>query len=104
MKRTKEERTKKYMANQRHKKRLERMAKHECHRYPEGVTWVDERYDGGEWVPIEKPYAIKTSKSSHATRYGYFKRYSNRVIRRNKKVCPRGSAYKKEFDYRWTVD
>ena len=101
----KEQRTQKYMQDQRHKKRLERMAKIECHRYPEGVVWVEERYVGnGEYEKVKKPFAIKTNKSKHATRYRYFKNYSNRVIRRNNRVVPRGGSYKKEFDYKWTVD
>lgn len=101
----KEKRTKKYMEDQRHKKRLERMAKSECQRYPAGVVMVEERYVGnGEYEPVDKPYAIKTNKSKHAMRYSYFKNYSNRMIRRNGKVLPKGGAYKKVFDYAWEVD
>lgn len=102
----KEKRTRKYMEDQRHKKRLERLAKNGSNRYPEGAYMVDERRDeNGEWVPLEKPYAVKTNKSKHATRYRYFKNYSNRVIRRAKlDDIADGGSYKKMFDYWWTVD
>jgi hypothetical protein len=102
----KERRTKKYMQDQRHKKRLERLAKSESRSYPSGAYMVDERRDeNGNWVPREKPYAVRTNKSKNATRYRYFKNYSNRIIRRNKlEDVADGGTYRKIFDYWWTVD
>ena len=105
MRRNKEQRTKKYMQDQRHKKRLERLAKSEACRYPAGAIWVDTILDeNGERAPREKPFAMRTNKSRHSTRYSYFKNYSNRVIRRNNRAVVKGGAYKKEFDYKWAVD
>jgi hypothetical protein len=101
----KEKRTKKYTADQRHKKRRERMAKSEACRYPAGAVWVDEMQDeDGNWVPRKKPFAMRTNKSRHSTRYSYFKNYSNRAIRRNNNMIPNGNGYRKIFDYQWTVD
>ena len=101
----KEKRTKLYMQKERHKKRLERMAKVECKRYPAGVILVDERYVGdNKYEPLEKPFAIRANKSKNATRYKYFKKYSNKLIRRKNRALVKGSSYKKEFDYKWTVD
>ena len=92
----KEKRTKKYMANQRHKRRLERLAKSESCRYPAGAVWVDEMLDeNGDWVPRDKPFAMKTNKSRHSTRYSYFKNYSNRAVRRNKYYTSKGNGYRK---------
>ena len=102
----KEKRTKRYMEDQRHKKRLERLAKSERHRCPAGAYMVDEmRDENGHLVPRNKPYAVRTNKSKNATRYKYFKNYSNRMIRRTKlDDIADGGMYKKMFDYWWTVD
>lgn len=101
----KEKRTKKYMANQRHKKRLERLAQNESRGYPQGAYMVDEKLDeNGTYVPCE-PYAVRIRKGGRTSRYSYFKNYSNRVIRRSKlDDISNGSSYKKIFDYWWTVD
>ena len=101
----KEKRTKKYMEDQRHKKRLERMAKFKAKGYPTGAIWVEERYIGdGKWETVEKPFAMRTNKSRHSTRYSYFKNYSNRAVRRSNQIIPKGNGYRKIFDYQWTVD
>lgn len=36
--------------------------------------------------------------------FGFYKKYSNRVVRRYKKELPKGCGYKKCFDYWWVVD
>lgn len=101
----KEKRTRKYMQDQRHKKRLERLAKSEACRYPAGAIWIDERYVGnGKYEPVEKPFAMRTNKSRHSTRYSYFKNYSNRAVRRNNQAMTKGNGYRKVFDYQWAVD
>lgn len=99
----KERRTKKYMADQRYKKKLERQAK-EIQSYPGPAYLVDERWNGKEYMPLEKPYIRKIYKSSHADRYRYYKNIGNRKIRREGRVLPKGAAYKKAFDYQYTVD
>ena len=101
----KEKRTKKYMEDQRHKKRLERLAKSESRGYPAGAYIIDEKLDeNGDYVPCE-PYAVRTRKGGRASRYSYFKNYANRVIRRAKlDDIADGGSYKKVFDYWWTVD
>jgi hypothetical protein len=100
----KEKRTRKYMEDQRHKRRLERLAKSESS-YPAGAVWIEEKCIGNDqWEQLEKPFAIRTHKSRHSIRYRYFKNVSNRKIRRNKQVVPKGGTYKKFFDYQWTVD
>lgn len=101
----KEKRIKKYMDDQRHKKRLERLAKSESCGYPAGAVWIDEIKDeNGDWVPRKKPFAMRTHKSRHSTRYSYFKNYSNRAVRRHNKAMSKGNGYRKVFDYKWTVD
>jgi hypothetical protein len=101
----KERRTKKYMQDIRHKKRLERMA-HNCKAYPAAAFWVDEKYNvkNGKYEDIPKPYAKKMYLSSNCERYRYYKRYSNRKVRRTFSTIGRGNGYRKIFDYKWEID
>lgn len=101
----KEKRIKRYMTNQKHRKRLERRAKSERGKYANGAYFVYEKLnENGEYIPCQ-PYAVKVHKGGRASRHRYFKNYSNRVIRRTK--CwevPKGNYYKKKFDFCWAVD
>ena len=50
-------------------------------------------------------YYAKVYKSKHTVRYSYYKRYSNKKVRKyDIDVRLKGGAYKKVFDYWWTVD
>ena len=99
----KERRRRKYANDLRYKKKLERQAK-EIEYYPGPAYWVDERWVDGEYVPLEKPYARKNYKSSHAQRFSYYKKYSNRKVRRDKMThFSKGNGVHKIFDYWYTV-
>lgn len=101
----KDQRRKRYMADQSHKQKMEKKAKNRYRGYPQGIMWVDEKYVGGKWVPVKKPFAMRVHRSRHATRFSYYKRYSNKMIRRMKNLTlTKGGMYKKVFDYQWTVD
>lgn len=100
----KEKRTKKYMMDVRYKKRRERMAK-ELKHYCAPYYLMDEKYIGnGMWEIIPKPYIRKTYRSAGCSRYGYFKRHSNRMVRRYSGFIPKGNGYRKIFDYQWEID
>ena len=95
---------KRWESTQRKKKKLERMAR-TCKSYPGPAEIIDERYVDGELVKIDKPYVRKIYKSSNAHRFSYFKRYSNKAVRRYSKkafVCS-GNSYRKVFDYKWEI-
>lgn len=101
---SKEKRTRKYMQDMRHKKRLERVAK-SWHGYPGVAIWVEEKYIGnGIYECVTKPYAKKLYVSSNCERYRYYKRHSNRKVRRTKTQIPHGNGYRKIFDYKWAID
>lgn len=75
-------------------------------RIPAGTYYKDE-----EWVKnvglvkIPKPYYIRYYRGNHKwSRYRYYKKYSNRIVRRFGEDIQNGSSYKKCFDYWWTVD
>lgn len=75
--------------------------------YPSPVTYTDEIYVKGEgWVDNPKPYYKRCYRDNHkGGRYRYYKKYSNRCVRRYKKeIHCKGNQYRKIFDYWWTVD
>ena len=73
--------------------------------YPPPAIPVDE---DGCWNfddPIGTVYYRRTYKGNHKrNRYKYYKKYSNRKVRRYKGEIHRGGSYKKVFNYWWTVD
>lgn len=57
------------------------------------------------YIDNPKPYYKRCYRDKHGNgRYGYFKNYANRVVRRHNKEIYNGGSYKKLFDYWWTVD
>lgn len=56
--------------------------------------WMD-----GEYVRVGT--YIKFSKNSNLQKF--YKRYSNKVVRRCPHEIPNGNAYRKIFDYWWTI-
>lgn len=57
------------------------------------------RWDGDEYVLGSY---IKRPKSS--ANKVFFKRVSNKKVRRSKEILPKGNGYRRLFDYRWTID
>jgi hypothetical protein len=97
----KEKRTKKYMADQRHRNRLKRAADE---RRNNSAYWTDEEYfPDGHWEKTENSRAKKVYESSNCERYRYYKRISNRSVRRFGSYIPKGNWYRKIFDYSWAV-
>ena len=75
--------------------------------YLSPVIYTDEIYVKGEgWVDNPKPYYKKRYRDNHkGGRYKYYKKYSNRCVRRYKgEIHAKGNQYRKIFDYWWTVD
>lgn len=100
----KEQRTKKYMMDIRHRNRHARLARELTH-YRAPYYLMEEKYVGnGRWEIIEKPYVRKTYRSAGSQRYSYFKKHSNRQVRRYKDNIPKGNGYRKIFDYQWEID
>lgn len=85
----------------RYKKKMKQKAK-----LYHGVYYCDEKCVHGKgFVPVRKPYCKRFYRDKHKNgRYSYYKTYSNRVVRRYKGTIANGGAYKKVFDYWWTVD
>jgi hypothetical protein len=71
-----------------------------CHGYPSPVTkdtWID-------YKAVELPYYKRLYKGNHhGSRYKFYKKYSNKVIRRSENV-PNYGGYKKCYEYWFNVD
>ena len=60
--------------------------------------YVDWGMENGQWKPVGKH--IKYPKNSQRQRF--YKRYSNRAVRRNE-LGQKGNGYRKHFDYWWVL-
>lgn len=67
-------------------------------RYNPTAGYVEWDIIDGVWTPIGK--YIKYPKNSN--RQKFYKRYSNRIARRNE-LPTKGNGYRKNFDYWWTL-
>lgn len=73
--------------------------------YPKNVELIEEKYDKNiGWVPIEKPYFKRFYRGNHGSKQSvYYKKVSNRCVRRYKKGLHNGAGYKRLFDYWYTL-
>lgn len=86
-------------AYRRHKKRqkTKRLMEIEDHTYI-GTLWFNWGFDeSGEWVRI----GTYPKRQNNSNRQQFYKRYSNRIIRKSETVYQNGE-YRKVFDFRWT--
>ena len=65
------------------------------------ACWVDWDEVDGKWMPVGK--YIKYPHDSEMR--SYFKKYSNRKVRRAKDddIPMKGNGYRRQFDYWWTL-
>lgn len=102
----KQKRRNKRECDQKHKNHLKFLAENVQY-YPPPVIYTDEIYVKGEgWVDNPKPYYKRCYRDNHkGGRYKYYKKYSNRCVRRYKgEIHSKGKQYRKLFDYWWIVD
>lgn len=87
-----------------HKKHIKHLAQTYSY-YPPPAIPIDE---DGYWNfddPVGTVYYKKIYRGNHrGNRYKFYKKYANRVVRRYKEEISNGCAYKKCFDYWWTVN
>ena len=93
--RKKERHRKRRIMARRHKRRMMRIV---TRGFMPWVVYVDEACVDGVWKPVGK--YVKLPKNSNGKQY--WKRHSNKVIRRRREVW-RGNQYRKCFDYQWTI-
>ena len=101
----KEKRIKRYMHDIRHTNRQKNMAKNLSRSYCAPYYLETEKYLGnGKYESVDKPFVKKTYRSAGCARYRFFKKKSNRMVRKFKHRIPNGNGYRKIFDYQWEID
>ena len=60
--------------------------------------------EGEDHQAGKAPYYRRYWRGCHNNRFRYWLTISNRKVRRYKGEIPKGGAYRKIFDYWWTVD
>lgn len=63
-------------------------------------AWVKYGWKDGEYVPVGN-YIMRPKNSN---RQKYWKKYSNKVVRRSNMFYGGKAGYRRAFDYWWTVD
>lgn len=97
---SKQKRRNKRERDQKYKKHLKDLSKN-VHHYPLPTIYIDKKYVKGEgWVENPKPYYKRCYRDNHkGGRYKYFKKSSNRCVRRyNREILFKGNQYRKIFD------
>ncbi len=70
-----------------------------------GATHVTEEWSMTKSRTITKPYYKRIYRGNRSNnRYKLYKRVSNKKVRNYKGDISNGGAYKKVFDYWWSVD
>ena len=87
-----------------HKRHLERLwdTKKKCYYRP--VLYVDYILVNYKKQNIDKPYYIKLTPNHGGKYRRMLKRQSNKRVRHYKGEIPKGSGYKKIFEYQWMLD
>ena len=67
-------------------------------KYDPRAGYVDWAWVDGIWQPVGR--YIKYPKNSR--QQGYWKRHSNKIVRRSADLC-QGNLYRKYFEYTWTL-
>lgn len=72
-------------------------------KYRDGNNWIYGPYLRGHWEGDEFIFdsCVKHPQRSART---FFKRVSNKMVRRSKDLPLKGAGYRKVFDYWWTID
>lgn len=103
---SKQRRGNKRERDQKHKNHLKFISENVQY-YPSPVIYIDEIYVKVEsLVDNPKPYYKRCYRDNHKDgRYKYYKKYSNKCVRRYKgEIHSKGNQYRKIFDYWWIVD
>ena len=67
--------------------------------YRPHAGYVDWSEVDGKWMPTGK--YIKYPKNSNCQRW--WKKYSNKIVRKNMNLPQKGNRYRRVFDYWWTL-
>jgi hypothetical protein len=95
---SKKKRLNKHERDEKYKRHLKWLDEN-LHGYPCPAYIVDEKWVKDEgYVKLRKPYYKRQYCGNR-----YYKKYASKQVRRYEDVIPNGCAYKKVFDYKWTI-
>lgn len=73
-------------------------------KYRDGNHWIYGPYLHGHWEGDEFILGSYVKYPQNSSNKAFFKRVSNKMVRRSKDLPPKGAGYRKVFDYWWTID
>jgi hypothetical protein len=84
-----------------YKNHLKKMEKYTQNWFYSPIYYVDEYYVGrGRWVENPKPYYKRIYRGKRSR---YYKKQSNKKIRKYRNEIHKGSSYKKVYDFWWNL-
>ena len=73
-------------------------------KYRDGNHWIYGSYLRGHWEGDEFVLGSCVKYPQNSSNKAFFKRVSNKKVRRSTDLPPKGTGYRKVFDYWWTID
>lgn len=67
-------------------------------------NWVWGVHVAGHWDGDEYILGSYIKRPKRSSNKVFFKRVSNKKVRRSKEILPKGNGYRRLFDYWWTID
>ncbi len=80
------------------------MHKKVIQKYRSQDDWICGVYISGHWEGNEYILGSYVKRPKSSANKVFFKRVSNKKVRRNKYALSKGNGYRKIFDYWWTID
>lgn len=73
-------------------------------KYRNGNDWIYGPHLCGHWEGNQFVFGSYVKHPQNASNKAFFKRVSNKKVRRNSGIPTKGNGYRKVFDYWWTID
>jgi len=68
--------------------------------YKGGVPYIRRNWEDGIWYSLGNHIQYPNNSNAKV----YWKKFSNKAVRREGKALPKGNVYRKIFDYKWKID
>lgn len=81
-----------------------KMHRKNVRKYRDGFRWIWGPCIHGHWNGDEYVFDSYVTHPKNSTNKGFFKRVSNKKVRSHQGRIPKGSWYRKIFDYWWAID
>ena len=81
-----------------------KMRRKTIQKYRNGNDWIYGPHLCGHWEGNQFVFGSYVKHPQNASNKAFFKRVSNKKVRRNSGIPTKGNGYRKVFDYWWTID